>query len=274
MERDITKDKLMNLISAGRTFEEEVAEIRREGVHGRPSIIRQFALQSRGLGGKAGRAAENVILFGCYTPFTGPQELEFFLTLLDRLGVEYTYLAKEYCCGLPLVELTRGAERERGIKEAKDYIGMNIAAARELGAKNMIYNCIWCVHMARKLFPHEDIAQLYRLDMLVNKLRKGNLQIKPTTVGYYEGCHVRTRSYASGIRLRWPAYREIMGAIKGLEIVDLPKFCCLWDRDRIVEEVGKRHLHIVVSPCNSCVVRLRGVIKIKSPQEVLLEAVS
>jgi len=55
--------------------------------------------------------AENVILLGCNHPFVDPILLRPCLRLLERLGIEYTYLDREFCCGLPMVMIAKEAEK-------------------------------------------------------------------------------------------------------------------------------------------------------------------
>ncbi|MDO8568584.1 MAG: (Fe-S)-binding protein [Dehalococcoidales bacterium] len=274
VKRDMTRDPRMQQIWAGRSIEEQAEYIKAEGTHALASVLRYSILRNVGLS-KPKPTAETVIMTGCYTPYTNPSALHSMVKLFDRLNVDYTHLEKEYCCGLPLVEMVEGEEREQATRLCKEFIGMNIALARERGAKHMVYNCIWCVHIARQLFPDEPIKQLYRLDVPLERLRGASLQVKPATAGYFEGCRVRTRAYAPDVKLDWPGYRQQLGGIKGLEVIDLPKLCCVYNGPRIVEEVEKRKLRTVISPCGACINRLKillGKVEVKSPQDILLEA--
>ena len=140
----------------------------------------------------------------------------------------------------------------------------------------MVHMCIWCAYVGKKLFPNEDVAQLYVLDVLIDKIRKTDLQVKPTTVGYYEGCHLRAHHQTPGVKIDYAPYREMLAAVKGLEMVDIPKYlCCVHDLDRLLEQIEKKNVQTVVSPCPACVLRLRralvGKVDVKSPQEILLE---
>lgn len=274
MKLDMNQDPLVKLSVAGRNFQEQIADINKEGLIGRPSTLRYFVLRSLGLS-QPKEQAENIICFGCYPLFIRLNEIRAYLSLLDRLGIEYSYLEKEYCCGLGLIERTTGAEREQGIIEAKKFIGLNIAGAENQKTRNMVHSCIWCVYIARRLYPQHKLTQKYALDILVDRMPRDSLSVKPLRVGYYEGCHSRGATIAPGVKFDWTGYRGLLEAVKGLEIIDLPKkLCCLTDIDKIAQEIAARKLSAVVCPCNGCASRLKNIktVQIKSIPEILLEA--
>ncbi|MDO8673817.1 MAG: (Fe-S)-binding protein [Dehalococcoidia bacterium] len=269
---NLKKDAVGGYLFAGKTHQEHVDMILDQGVHGTPSTIRKFTLHSLGLD-NPGEKAENVVMFGCYPIYGEYRGIESYVKLLDRLDVDFTHLEKEYCCGAFLCHMfTASGEKEKADAEARNFIGMNLAAARECGAKKMAYGCASCAYMAKQYFPDESIEQVYRFDILLDRLRQQNLEMKPTTVGYFPGCHVRFNDLAPGVKLNWSSHREVAGLIKGLNIVDLPRaLCCIRGPELIVEAVVKRGLHTIVSPVNCCVLRLEGILKEAKVKVIYLE---
>lgn len=277
MPKDITKDPVMLEIVAGRSVEEQVEHIRKEGNHGGAQPLRKRLLGGLGIY-REREKAENLILFGCYLPFRMPLSLRSYLRLLDRLGLEYTFLDKEYCCGLPMVEMSQGAERERGEAAAREFIELNLSLGREQGAKRAVYFCIWCAYLGKRFFPHGDIVQMYYPDLLLERLEQVKLTLEPTVIGYYEGCHRRNRTWAEGVELNWAGYRKLLDRVQGLKVVDLPhRVCCVDYPDRIVEEALKLNLGTVVCSCPACHARVgaagRGKIQMSYLPDLLLQAV-
>ena len=276
MPLDISKDPIMQKIAAGRTFDEQVQYIRKYASHAAPGGLRERLLDTVGIR-KPQEKAENVLIFGCYVPFRIPSELKDSLDLLSQLGIEYTFLDDEYCCALPLIETTKGKERQQAEEAAEEFLGLNISQARERGAKRVVYCCVWCAYLAKRFYGNCDLEQIYYYDLIAESLEKATLRLNPTVVGYYEGCHRRNRAWAPGISLDWPRYRKILGRIQGLEIVDLPhRTCCVFNSQRIIKEAEQHKVGAIVCSCVACHTRIRaaskGKISVKYLPEVLLGA--
>lgn len=268
------------MIQDTRTIEEKLDYIRREGNLSNPEALLKRLLWALDIQ-KPKEKAENLILFGCYGPYRIPFSLQRYLSLLERLGIEYTYLTKEHCCGVPVLEAALEAGNRDRVqlveKACKDFIHMNISAGRERGAKNVIHFCTWCVHLYKKFFP-EDKAQFYFLDILLDKLEKIDLQVIPTVVGYYEGCHLRNRHLAPGVELDWAAYRSVLDRINGLKVVDLSaKACCTVNPGKVIEQARKLGLGTIVCSCRACHMRLvdvaKGRMRMQFLPDLLLDAV-
>ncbi len=271
-------DQIIKESLGTKTLDEQVEAIRGCGQYGTPSSLRRFALWGMGLD-KPKEKADNVISFGCFPPFVNQKDIQTYMKLLDRLDIEYSWLEDEQCCGNPVLgrSVDPGGER-RGlaIEVAKEAVGKNIAGARERGAKRIVHMCVYCIYAANMLYPNNEIAQVHPQDILLDRLSTEYMQVRPTTVGYFEGCHIQAHFIDPRVKINYSPYRELMGNVKGLEIVDLPKhLCCVTEMGQIVEEVEKRKLKAAISPCTSCTVRLRrglaGKVDVRSPQDILLE---
>lgn len=239
----------------GRSFEEQVEDIRREGTYGLPSEIRERLLGVTALGiPPPKQQAENVIIFGCMLLYVIPLSLRNYLRLLDLLGVEYTFLKKEYCCGLLLVETSGQMDRAKAV--SKEFMGLNVAMAQELGAKNVVHFCNWCAHLSKLAFPDGPLPHLYYPDIILDKLQTLRLRVEPTVIGFYEGCQKRNRAWAPEIELNWKAYRQVLDRIEGLKVIDLPRSCCILNPDKILEKAENLDLQTIVCSCPTCHVRL------------------
>ena len=145
--------------------------------------------------------ARNLVLFGCYPPFTIPTQLRHYIEILDRLGIEYTYLESEFCCSSPMISTTAGREREKAREAGSEFTKMNVEMAQQKGAKTISCFCVGCAHVVKSLLPDEAERFLYNPDLIIDKLEKHRLKVPPTAIGYYEGCRRRFRVTAPGIEL-------------------------------------------------------------------------
>ena len=108
------------------------------------------------------RKAENVVITGCQILGGMPQVLEKFASILDQGGITYTFLSKEFCCGNNLYRPAIKAKDEEAMAEcrslSKEFIGLNIEKAKELGSKRIIVFCSPCYPIYKHAFPDENIV--------------------------------------------------------------------------------------------------------------------
>jgi len=263
-------------VAAGRTLDEQIESIKENGGHGILPTLRAMVLRGVGIP-QPKEKSENCIVFGCYLSFITPLELRDYLRLLDRLGVSYTFLDKEFCCGMPMLFSTEGEERVKVMRAAREFMEMNRDSAQRKGAKTMVYFCPWCAYLAKTFFHDDATCHIYYPDLIMELLEKETLRVAPTVVGYYEGCHTRNRFYAPGISLDWVRYRKLLDRIEGLTVVDLPRdICCIESAERIVEAAKERKLDTILLSCVSGYVAIRGIaggrIQTRYFPEILLQA--
>jgi len=269
--------KVISIVAAGRSTDQQIEDVRKEGMHFTPSVLRNSIIG--GLEILRKETAENLIVMGCACYGTA-MPLRGYFQLLDRLDIDYTFLTKEYCCGFPIIQsaLLAGEDRRKTDLAAREFIGLNIEQARVIGAKRMVYFCTWCIYMARRFYPEIDIPQLFYPDLLVPRLDKERLRLKPTRVGYFGG---RPHRYPiivpeGDVKIDWSVYRRLLDRIEGLEVVDIPRYCCTSADWAIWERLGKEGVNTLVTPCIVCYGRLwrrapEGV-KVKFLSDILLEA--
>jgi Fe-S oxidoreductase len=221
--------------------------------------------------------AEIGIIFGCYLPFATPFLVRDYVRLLDLLGVDYTYFDQEFCCGVPLVmQATEEEELERILAVGKEFNELNLGQAQQKGVKTLAYCCIGCTHAAKNSFPDAPDRHIYCIDLVLDKLEKETLKVAPTVMGYFEGCHTFYRGRFPQVTLNWERYRQMVGKIEGLKIVDLPNnLCCKRSADKIIENAEKLNLDKILCACTGCNMCLspaaKGKVQLVSLPEVLLQ---
>ncbi len=263
-------------LSGGRTLSEQEETIRKYGNHGTTPLLRAGVLGAMGID-KPRDEAKNCIIFGCYRPFTTPFLVRDYIRLLDLLGVEYTYLDQEQCCGAPLAMLASEAARGQIMAAGEEFNRHNFDLARKKGAVNLAYCCAGCVHAAKNTFQESAERHLYLVDLLFDALEGKNLKIPPTVMGYFEGCHTFFRTVYPAAHLDWDRYPRRLADIEGLELVELPKkMCCKISAAKIIDKAERMNLRQVLCPCNWCHTSLqqaaRSGVQLVSLPELLLRA--
>jgi len=239
-------------LSCGRSMDEQLDTIKRFGNHAATPVLRTRLLA--GLGIAPPRAqAENCIIFGCYRPFADPFLVRDYLRVLDLLGVEYTYLDDEYCCGFPFAAQKRSPERDAAVAASSEFNRQNDELARQKGATRLAYCCQGCAHAARSVFQDALDSHVYLPDLIFDHLDQRQLAIAPTTIGYFEGCHTSGKSFYPTGTFDWGRYRSRLGAIDGLQIVDIPNDrCCMNAADELVDRAVASGVDTILAPCNGC----------------------
>lgn len=276
MANEYSQDALLLGVIAGRSLDEQVEQVRKFGNHGLAAVLRAGMLKSIGIP-PAKKTSQNVLMFGCYVPFSYAMQLRDYIKVLDILGVDYTYLDNEFCCGSPMIQTSAGEERERAKQVATEFINMNMSAGQKKGASKMAYFCVGCAHMVPGLLPGEREKHVYSLDLIVDELKDRKLRLPPTAVGYFEGCHTRYKTIFPDVALNWAAYRRLLDRIDGLRVVDIPNNnCCSKHPERILEAAEKHKLDTIICPCNACYRRLdtvaAGKLRVKHLPEILLQS--
>lgn len=238
----------LDKIACGRSYETQVTDIMEHGNHGTSSNLRNDILAAHGISNPK-EQAEQGLIFGCYRPFTTPFLLHDYVRLLDRLGVDYTWLEKEYCCGLPLVT----ADLQEGQIQSSQFIRNNMEAAREKGVKALNYCCVGCAYAAKQAAGKAADLHRYILDLILDNLRNVKCETAPVDIGYFEGCHTFYRAHYPDAELDWPRYRSFLEGIPGLTLKDLPnKLCCKKSAHKIVQKALDDNLDKILCSCNGC----------------------
>jgi Fe-S oxidoreductase len=268
--RDLSKK-----LACGRSLAEQFDDVRAYGNQAASPVLRMGILAAHGIV-RPKDTATNGILFGCYRPFTTPFLLRDALALLDRLGVDYTWLDKEYCCGLPMLGDAPDEEYPAAVAAAREFAEKNAELAKSKGAERIVSCCAGCVQVARGARPEAKAEHAYILDLILDHMTSRSLRVAPLTIGYFEGCHTGYAPLFPEARLDWPRYRAFLDGVQGLTVTDLTGMCCKRDPGRIIAKARELGLSAIVCPCSGCVGTLsvtgRGQIAVHSYPELLLRA--
>lgn len=227
LKSTVLVEKVMPAVASGRTLEEQIKQVEKEGITASLSAFRNSVL-----GGMEIRldkeSVDNVIKIGC-AGFGTVLILRFYCLLLQELGIDYGFLKKEYCCLAPELYqvLGRGQDRKAIDELSRKYLKLNEDVARKMGAKTMLYFCPWCVYRAKWLLKDSDLRQLYCLDILTEPGVWEGKQLRfDKTVGYFAGRRHRVEIYSEdpSVELPWDHYRKILDRVEGLTVVDIPAY--------------------------------------------------
>jgi heterodisulfide reductase subunit D len=224
--------------------------------------------------------AEVVYFTGCVAAyFPLAQKIPMALAeTLETSGVDFTLLGEdEWCCGFPML----GA----GLRDMfSEFAEHNIQAARDKGAKRVIFACPSCFQMWREYYPRE-IKISHATQFLMELVAADRVPLKelPITVTYHDPCDL-----GRGARVFEPP-REAILAIPGIRFVELPRNreacqCCggggnleMIDAKlsaeiarKKIEEVLETGAEAVVTSCQQCVRTMTTYVRRnKIPLEVL-----
>lgn len=264
--------------SAGRSLDAQIADVRARANHGVPAVLREMVLAQLGLE-RPPRRAEHALLFGCYRPFNTPYIVREAAVLLRRLGVGFTWLDTEYCCGLPFLPLAGRERRDEVIALSRGFIQANRDLAAESGARRLVYCCAGCAHAAKGAWPENAGDNVYILDTLLDALGSRPLAVTPRRLAYFEGCHASYRKPYPEVGLDWPRYRAFLERVDGLSLIDLPRgMCCKRVSGKIVDRALAAGAEALVCACSTCNLAMRragaGRIPVLSYLDLLSEALS
>ncbi|MBI2865756.1 MAG: (Fe-S)-binding protein [Chloroflexi bacterium] len=234
-------------------------------------------------GGETPKAA-TVMMPGC-CDISGNPELVSACRFLQKMGIEYTFLEKQLCCGAPLVmqAVRSGEDPTPAEKFCREFVETNASLAAEKGANTMVFTCTWCAYMHKRFLPDAEPRPLFIGEFLLESLNGASLKMpQQETVGYFSGCPHRRQVFDPDevVDLRWEAYPRLLSSIEGLEVVNIPRYCCTYYCDLIFGWAKKRGLRTIVASCGVCYRRLhthclKGMgqgIEVKFITDIVMEA--
>ncbi|MDO8689455.1 MAG: (Fe-S)-binding protein, partial [Dehalococcoidia bacterium] len=194
--------------------QDKLAKLEQIGSQG-PSVeigAMRLRLIKETMGAKVDQRADYAILAGCNAPFRF-FHLKSFVDLLERLGVSYSFLSNEFCCGSSyLPKNDKSPELDALEPYACGYEGRNIAAAGALGAKAVVTFCPNCNARYRKHSPDSALLVLYWTDLVAPLM--GGVQLE-ARVDFYEGCH-RDQNVVLPNAIDPALSKRLMNGVKGL----------------------------------------------------------
>jgi hypothetical protein len=196
------------------------------------------------------RMAENVIITGCQILGAMPQVLQTLIRILDRGGVTYTFLSKEYCCGNNLYRPAIKERNEEAMAEcrslSREFVGLNIEKAKGLGAQRLIIFCSPCYPIYKHAFPEEEII-FY--PQVINEMVDTMEWDKK--IDYYAGCY-RLHKKFSPVPMDLKSTNSIFSKINRLSINRISAPVCCYTPDGLNHMIKNVETNCMVHVCTGC----------------------
>lgn len=164
--------------------------------------------------------ADIVYFAGCTASYVEQDIAKASATLLDKAGVDFTYLgADEACCGIPMLV----AGKWDIFEEIMEY---NIAKMKEREVKTVITSCPACWLVWHTIYPEWAAKKAldypfetkHYSDVLAEKIKAGELKFTHPVnmrVTFHDSCHI---GRAGGV---YEPPRELIKALPGVEFVEM-----------------------------------------------------
>ncbi|MBU3966124.1 MAG: hypothetical protein KKG76_01940 [Euryarchaeota archaeon] len=220
--------------------------------------------------------SKNVYFAGCTASYVEKDIGMASVRLLDKAGVDFTYLGeKENCCATPVLVAGKWDLFAQTMKK-------NIAAVKAAGADTVISSCPACDMMWRQVYPgwakklgiEYGITAKHYSEIVSEKLKSGEFSFpakagKPVTVTWHDSCHL---GRASGV---YEPPRDVIKAIPNVKFVEMSSnhekaHCCgsvltLIKEPDVAAKIGKIRLdeaveagaEKVLALCPCCQFQLR-----------------
>lgn len=171
--------------------------------------------------------AETAIFVGCSSAYVRQNMAVDTVGTLERLGVDYTVLSDEWCCGHPYMAAGQ-------IEKARESLEHTISQYVKLGVKRLVFNCPGCL----KTFKHDapeilnkalPFKPMHILELMAYLADEGEIHFKPVspkiTITYHDSC---TMGRWLGI---YQAPRKLLEHIPGVALTEMPRnrgnaYCC------------------------------------------------
>lgn len=167
-----------------------------------------------------------LIFSGCITSYKGSNPLKAALSILDRYGVKYCMMDKEWCCGSPLIDLGDS----RSIYEFAEH---NLEAIKGTGARKILFLCPHCQETFKNVYPQVtnqaldfDVVSVGRyFNEIVDRRELSSLKSIANNLSYHDSC------YSGRYLGDFASARELLQKIPEVHFVEMKRnkqdsYCC------------------------------------------------
>ena len=209
-----------------------------------------------------------MIITGCQILGAMPRVLQALTRIMDRGGISYTFLSKEYCCGNELYRPAIKAKDEEAMAEcrslSKEFVGLNIQKAQELGARRIVIFCSPCYPIYKHAFPEEDII-FY--PQIIDEAIPG--MDWSGEIDYYAGCYRLHRKFAP-VPMDLKSTNSVLKKIHGLSVNRISAPSCCYKADGLSHMIGSVKTKSMVHICTGCYFQAISNMPVESEVQVFM----
>ncbi len=178
---DIIESCRADLVKSGHMLPKHKAMVESIRKYGNPFNEKRSVSETLG---RKPHNAKYAYFAGCTAAYRSKKTAAASLSILDKLGVDYTTL-DETCCGSVLQRV--GVDQA----EVTEIMRKNVDAIKKLGVETLILSCAGCYRMFKLEYPkYVDVP--FEVLHMTEFLAKQDLKLKPLAakVTYHDPCHL------------------------------------------------------------------------------------